>query len=228
MTFLLFPDFLRRRQCWLKLLFEYANRHTVDAVFGICQFETKQALGMAICALSYGLGTAHSVVPASLFHRKVFDLVGLFPLNLRLAEDLWWMKAFLEVYTDKHICSEAIAYYRYFPQSVGAALKKWFIYEKNATRAGTNKRLLKIYLLIFSAAPLFLFINTNFGFGFLAGYILLRGIFDTGRRSADWLWWRNKPSSLLFALGLGILLDTAKFCGYWAGRLQPKVRIERK
>lgn len=214
-------------QDWLKFLFEYAVGHKVEAVFGICKFEAAQAFEKAVCALSYGCGSAHPVIPASLFHRKVFTLAGLFPSNLRSAEDLWWMKAFLEVYKDKHICSDAVVYYRHFPQTVRSALNKWYIYEKNATRAGTNNRLRKIYLLVFSGLLLLFFLNIKAGLFFLSCYILFRGLFDTGRRSADWLWWRNSAVSLFYSTFLGVLLDTAKVCGYLAGSLQPKLNIER-
>lgn len=212
---------------WLKLLFEYADKHKVEAVFGICKFEAEQAFEKAICALSYGCGSAHSVIPASLFNRKIFAQVGLFPSNLRSAEDLWWMKLFLEVYRDKPVCPEAVVHYRHFPQTVGSALKKWFIYEKNATRAGTNNRLRKIYLLVFSGLLLLFFLNIKAGLFFLSCYILFRGLFDTGRRSADWLWWKGNPSAFVCALFLGILLDAAKVFGYLAGSLQPKLNIER-
>lgn len=214
-------------QNWLKLLFDYADKHKVEAVFGICKFEAEGAFGKAICALSYGCGSAHSVIPASLFNLKIFAQVGLFPSNLRSAEDLWWMKSFLEIYRDKPVCSGAVVHYRHFPQTIGSALNKWFNYEKNATRAGTNSQLMKFSLLIFSVLLFLFFLNIKTGLVLLACYMLFRGLFDTGRRSADWLWWKRRPSALFWALFLGILLDAAKFFGYWAGSIQPRLDIER-
>src|SRR3989442_3691523 len=63
---------------WLAALMDYAKIHSVKGVFGICQFSGQGVVSMAVCALSYGYGTVHSIVAASLFDRAVFQQIGFF------------------------------------------------------------------------------------------------------------------------------------------------------
>lgn len=198
---------------WLERLASCATDKQLEAVFGQCHFSSDLPLGRAVCALSYGQGAVHPVIPASLFRRTVFEKVGFFPEKLRAAEDLIWLSRFLECYGSRETCLDAVVRYTHFPASWSAAFRKWRVTEYHCVMAGARRRQHLVYLalipllyggLLFGAMP---------GVGVFSLYLILRGVVDPARRSKDRPWWRGQPAAFLIAPPLSAVLDVAKLLG---------------
>lgn len=195
---------------WLACLWSCAEKTHAKAIFGLCHFEAERPFEKAVCSLSYGCTATHPVLPASLFHRSVFNKVGLFREDLRTAEDVLWMRAVEQAYGPKMICESALVYYRHFPTNVSAVIRKWWISSQHAIQAGIYNW--KIWILpgFFAMAIMWLIMKPIIGASLLSTYILVRGVFDPMRRSHSLAWWGKSPSSALIAMWLCLVIDAAK------------------
>lgn len=202
---------------WLQNLCQHSSESNSLAVFGVCQFSANQPFCKAVCALSYGHGAIHPVIPASLFERKVFDEIGGFPTHLRAGEDLIWMSAFQDHYGRREVCKSAMVYYSDFPMRWTQAISKWFLTETQCVLAGVRARQQAIYLLGIPAIYGMALIGGYYGGFLLLIYILLRGIIDPIRRSKDRPWWGSKPLAVFIAVPLALTLDLAKWAGIIRG-----------
>lgn len=198
---------------WLERLCAYAQSRNVRAVFGLCRFAADGAFERAVCALSHGQGTAHSVVPASLFHRGVFDEIGWFPEHLRAAEDLNWSDRLTARYGPREICADAVVHYAYFPSTWSSALRKWKLAEYASVLAGVRSPQQRLSLIGLPLVYGALFSGTAVGFGVFVLYLVARGVIDPLRRSSEWPWWGTHLGSFLIAPGLAAALDLAKLTG---------------
>lgn len=72
---------------WLGRLWNAQLEGESLAVYGGCRFRTEHPFGRMIAALSYGQDNVAPVLPASLFHRQVFEKAGYFQEDLRSGED---------------------------------------------------------------------------------------------------------------------------------------------
>lgn len=205
--------------CWLGELCRYVDSTKVPAVFGLCHFSAQTAFAKAICALSYGNGSQHPVVPASLISLKVFKVIGCFPEHLRAGEDLVWVDRFIAHYGPREVNPMARVRYTHFPLGWKQAFNKWRITELNCVLAGVRRFQQLIYFFGLPALYLFLFLGGYLGILLFASYILIRGVFDPMRRSADKIWWGNKPCALIIAPFLALVLDIAKWLGLTQGTL---------
>lgn len=210
---------------WLECLCACAAKHASKAVFGMCRFDAEPAFEKAVCALSYGCGATHPVLPASLFHRDVFTQAGMFAKNLRSAEDILWVRSLEHVYGPRTICTGALVHYRHFPVSLAAAVRKWKLYEMHSVRAGLRQRQQLFLIVFFPGIIAMLIFVPLLGSAFLLSYALIRGVVDPMRRSTHTIWWGDKPMAMLIALGLGIVLDGAKTAGSIAARLEKVVGV---
>ncbi len=198
---------------WLERLCKYAREHQAPAVFGMCRFSADAYFERAVCALSQGQGSVHSVVPASLFHRKVFEEVGFFPEHLRAAEDLHWRKRLVARYGESSVCQDAIVEYTHFPSNWWRAVRKWELAEYQSVLAGVRSRQQLLSLIGVTTAYGALFSGTAVGGGIFILYLIVRGVLDPVRRSQERVWWGRHPAALVAALGLAPVLDLAKFVG---------------
>lgn len=205
---------------WLEQLWSYMQQHNVPAAFGMCRFLGEGAIPRAICALSSGYGTLAPVIPASLFRRRIFDEVGFFPENLRSAEDIMWVEQYLATYRERRICEKAIVVYSHYPETLGSAFRKWFVYAKNTFKARVRRRQQAAYSLAFALFIAMLLTSPAFGIAAFGVYIVIRGIADPIRRSAEWQWWKGSNASIGLAMILGPGLDAAKLAGFFAGAWQ--------
>lgn len=209
---------------WLESLFACQKTQDTPAVYGMCRFSAPTPTTKAICALSYGCGTVLPVLPASLFHREVFARVGFFSAALRAGEDVLWLDAYQAVYGPRKVCPQAIVNYRHFPETMGKAFKKWFVYEKHATVAGIGHAPKAFHMAALMVTIIGTLLAPTLGLPVLFAYMVARGIVDPLRRSADRPWWGNTPSAAAIALPCGILLDVAKLAGYIMGHLSKPQR----
>lgn len=198
---------------WLEQLCRHAKATQGSAIFGVCHFSAQEAFAKAVCALSYGQGSAHPVIPASLFKRDVFCEIGYFPEELRAAEDLVWMEALQTRYGAKEVCSAARVSYTYFPTGWCKALRKWRVSEFNRSLGGVRRGLQIMYLL---GLPSIYVITASGGSAaslLFVTYLLLRGVVDPVRRSRDFPWWKGQPKAVFMAIPIALALDISKWLG---------------
>jgi hypothetical protein len=203
---------------WLEQLCRYAQARQSVAVFGVCHFSAKAPFAIAVCALSYGHGAVHPVIPASLFARRVFEEVGEFPVHLRAGEDLVWVAALQQRYGPRDVCAAARVNYTHFPTSWRQALRKWRVTELHCVLAGVRTGQQMLYL--FGLPVLYAAAANSYpvsGGAIFIAYLLLRGVIDPARRSLDWPWWGRRPVAALIALPLVAALDIAKWVGIVQG-----------
>jgi glycosyltransferase involved in cell wall biosynthesis len=203
---------------WLEQLCQYAQVTGQPAVFGVCHFSAKLPFAKAVCALSYGHGTFHPVIPASLFARRVFADIGEFPEHLRAGEDLVWMTALHRRYGVRQVCNTAQVSYTHFPTSFRQAFRKWRVTELHCVLAGVRIRQQTAYLFGLPALYALSFGGGRFGIAVFVSYLLLRGVIDPTRRSLDQPWWGHDRVAALIALPLVALLDFAKWLGIVQGK----------
>lgn len=202
---------------WLERLCTHAQTRNVPAVFGMCRFAADGAFERAVCALSHGQGSAHSVVPASLFRRRVFDEIGWFPEHLRAAEDLKWSDRLSLRYGPREICADAVVYYTHFPSSWLTALRKWELAEYSSVLAGVRTWQQVVLVIGLVCVYGFLISEQVVGSWMFLSYMGARGVLDPVRRSGDRLWWRGRPAALVLAPLLALALDFAKLYGILRG-----------
>ena len=211
---------------WLEQLCRHAQETRVPAIFGVCYFSAQAPFAKAVCALSYGQGAVHPVIPASLFARRVFVEIGEFPTHLRAGEDLVWIAALQARYGAPEVCSAARVGYTHFPTGWRQALRKWRVTELHCVLAGVRTGQQVLYLL--GLPVLYVLAGTGGGVGtaVFVAYLLLRGVIDPTRRSFDRPWWGRQPGAACIALPLAAALDTAKWLGIVQGmgvRLAAKI-----
>jgi len=202
---------------WLEQLCRHALLKATPSVFGVCHFSSDTHFSKAMCAISYGQGSVHPVVPASLFAKVIFEEIGGFPEHLRAAEDILWMAALSKRYGYKEICWKAKVSYTHFPGSWRSAFRKWIISEKNCAIARVR---VTQQLLYFFGLPILYFLvvfGGELGLVVFSLYLFMRGIIDPFRRSADKPWWEHRPLAALIVVPLALMLDFAKWLGIVQG-----------
>lgn len=204
---------------WLEKLLDCVSSSGSLAVFGLCEFSAEGAVQRATCALSYGVGSEHPVLPSSLIHRNVFAEIGLFEENLRSAEDLKWMALFETRFSSRVRCEQARVHYRHFPASIVDVARKWHQYQKNGIKAGLCKGQSVAFALIIGIGLAALLFNMDIAVWSGGIYILLRGVADPMRRSRLWNWWGNEPMLIFLAPIVALTIDVAKLSGALRGYL---------
>jgi hypothetical protein len=152
-----------------------------------------------------------------MFHRSTFDAVGMFRTELRSAEDLVWTNAFVERYGARRLCPAARVEYSHFPRTLGAAMKKWFVYEVSTVRAGLMHRRHLAFAVVIPTLVGVCLLQPYAGCVLVGAYLVGRGLVDPIRRSRLRPWWSGRPLAPLFALVAAPLLDMAKVAGAAAG-----------
>ncbi len=202
---------------WLEQLCRHAHATHVSAVFGVCHFSARALFAKAVCALSYGHGALHPVIPASLFARRVFDEIGEFPADLRAGEDLVWMGAYQASYGAREVCQAARVRYTHFPTGWRQVLRKWRVTEMHCVLAGVRVGQQVVYLFSLPFLYVLAVAGGRVGAAVFATYLLLRGVIDPIRRSLDRPWWGRQPGAAWLALPLAAALDVAKWTGIVQG-----------
>ncbi len=171
---------------WLNALWLCRIENNSMLVYGCCRFSSQTFIGQMLCAISYGTKKLIPVLPASLFHRGLFQRFGMFQEFLRAGEDIKWKNTLQNEGIDLLVSQKAIVEYRYFSNSILQAIHKQFIYEQSLTvgipRNINRTIVLSIYLALYPA----LFISPRFFYPILILYFLLRGFLDPIRRSGKW------------------------------------------
>ncbi|MES2770838.1 MAG: glycosyltransferase family A protein [Pseudomonadota bacterium] len=202
---------------WLQQLCRHARENKALAVFGLCHFSAQSSFAKTVCALSYGYGALHPVIPASLFARPLFEAIGFFPEHLRAGEDIVWVNALVARYGSREVCSAARVEYTHFPQGWRQVVRKWRLTEAHCVFAGVRTTQQALYLLGLPTLYLLLGFGGSVGLATFTAYLALRGVIDPIRRSADRPWWRGRPSAALRAPLLVLALDLSKWFGIMQG-----------
>jgi hypothetical protein len=215
---------IRPEPDWLQQLYRSVVAEGRDHAFGLCRFDANGALPLAVCALTNGVGMTGTVLPASIFHRQVFQTIGNFPAHLRSAEDLVWLRRFGETYGHRHICRDALVHYTHYPNTLTGIVRKWFAFERSSVAAGVGAR---GRLMVLSAALVFVVTSVLAPATALAGllaYLILRGGVDPIRRSQKVCWWRKAPAALLLAPLCALAMDSGRVAGAVSGILSQASR----
>lgn len=193
----------------------------------------ERAFQRAMCALSNGQGAAHPVVPASLFKREVFGVIGYFPENLRAAEDLLWVARYELHYGVRAICPDAQVVYRHFPATWWGAAHKWCVAEYFSVLAGVRLRQQAVFLVLLPLLYVVLLSATAWGALVFSVYLLLRGVVDPMRRSHPRQWWGAHPQAICIAIVMGPCLgrgqnhgDISRLVGQKARSTWASLRME--
>ncbi len=195
---------------WLERLLECAGHTGAPAIYGLCDFFAEGAIAKAACALSYGMGSEHPVLPASLFHRSVFVRAGMFEEKLRAAEDIKWMAKLESWSGPKVVCAQARVHYRVFPNTITAIARKWYLYKRHVIKAGIGGKYDLLQLAVVSAGLVILLLSPSLAIWEMVVYVLLRGISDPLRRSKQRKWWGKQPAAILLAPLVALTIDAAK------------------
>ena len=204
---------------WLERLCLCAQSQNAPAVFGMCRFSADGIFERALCALSHGQGAVHSVVPASLFNRRVFDEIGWFSEQLRAAEDLNWSKRLATRYGPRMVCPDAIVRYTHFPSTVVGAIRKWKLAESQSVLAGVRLWQQIFFVLGLLCVYGALVVGRGAWGWVVLAYVLGRGVLGPVLRSAEHPWWGTRPLALMIAPPLAVALDLAKLAGIFQGYL---------
>ncbi len=210
---------IRPNPDWLDWLFSSAVAVGRDHAFGLCRFDGNAPIPLAVCALTNGVGQKRTVLPASLFHHRVFDRVGPFPEGLRSAEDLLWLRGFERVCGQRHVCPEAIVHYTHYPETPQVIFLKWFAFEKSSVSAGVGRIGRIAYLFATLVLLATLIVAPLLAGGLLLLYVVGRGVADPIRRSRAVLWWRAHPTALLWAPVCAAAMDCGRLAGALSGML---------
>ena len=204
---------------WLEQLWDCANELKQEAVFGTCEFQASGNLQLAVCALSYGVGAKHSVVPASLFSRNVFARAGFFREDLRCAEDQLWMQSVDKNYPRTN-CRNALVTYTHFPKDLNSIARKWYFYQLHTVHAGTKKLQQLVYLYAPVLLALLWFTSTSYIICALVAYILVRGVIDPWRKSGYKQWWKGQSLAFFTAIFTVVIMDICKLSATLAAHLR--------
>lgn len=198
---------------WLSALWACQRKTAKPAIFGVCRFDADGLLGKILCALSYGYNQARPVLPASLFRRDLFERVAFFEPGLRAGEDILWQRALESAGVATETCRDAQVEYRYFPETLEHAARKWFIYEQSVTAAGVggNLRAAVQFAVLFLCG--WLIFDPATGVFALAAYAFLRGLVDPLRRSGWRPWWGARFWAVLAAVPVAALIDVSAAAG---------------
>lgn len=198
---------------WLEKLYQHTLVTGSKAVFGVCDFCGENEISTAVCALSYGVGTKRPVLPASLFHKDVFQICGHFDETLRAAEDIKWIASLEQRLGRKVVCNDALVHYSTFPDSLSAVARKYFMYQRHVVKAGFGKRSQILYVSLALASLLVFAIRPSTMIWLIGGYCVFRGVLDPIRRSNTRNWWRAHTASLAIVPLVAATIDIAKLFG---------------
>ncbi len=201
------------RANWISELVSWIQAGNSWYAYGLCEFDGQSDFQKTVCALTYGVGSVHPVIPASIFHKKIFDEIGYFPENLRAGEDLVWMRKLAKSYGGDNICRTALVDYVHFPIDISKTVNKWFSVTKSVVLSGERNAQLMIYLLTFFSLPLIFFVVPFLGALLFLSYLLLRGLYDPIRRSVRKPWWVGSWRCILIAVLVGVVIDFSKLAG---------------
>ena len=213
---------IRPEPDWLGALYASAQAGGRDHAFGLCRFDARGAIALAACALTNGVGASATVLPAAMFHRRVFERIGLLEDHLRAAEDLVWLRRFALAYGSRHVCPAAVVHYTHYPDTLAGLFRKWFAFEKSSVAAGVRTRMRALYLVGGLTWLMLVAISPPAALGALLAYGVLRGVADPMRRSRNWRWWLGTPSAATLAPLCALVMDVGKVCGALAGLVQSR------
>ena len=205
---------------WLDNLCLYATASGRKAIFGTCDFSAEATIARAVCALSYGVDASHSVLPASLFNKQIFEEVGGFREDLRAGEDLVWMNSLKSYQGKLDVCSKARVKYTHFPSTWTQAFRKWKIVETHCVHGGVRVKQHVTYIFGLPIVYIAVIFGGKVGANIFLIYLIFRGVLDPIRRSGKWNWWKGNVPSAILALPIAASLDFAKWLGIVTGYSQ--------
>jgi len=202
---------------WIEQLLNCIDNNTsIPAAFGQCVFEPDGLISTSVTSVSFGIMIKHLALPVSMFHKSVFDEVGYFREDLRVAEDHEWFSRFRERYGGLPLCQRALVHFQEVSNSYSAVFSKWRGTAYFTCRAKSRKLQTLLYLFLPVILLSAYFISSMLFVFTVFSYILYRGMFSPVLKGGFY-WWSDNPLLLLLALPAVIVIDTAKFIGFTRG-----------
>lgn len=188
------------------------------AVLGVTRYAPATAFQHSLCALSTGYSVI-PVLPASLFHRSVFDCAGLFRADMRGGEDLEWIGRVRRKFGPLPAAYDALTTYWDMPGGFWTAARKWRLYAEHFVRGRVRIKQQVAYLTAVPLLALLTWVSWPLLFLALLGYLLVRVILRPIRLGAR-LSWLARPRNLVRTAFLAIILDLSKAAGFAVGWLR--------
>lgn len=197
---------------WLENLEDTQRSTGVQAVFGTCLYQPVTAFQQALCAVAWG-SQAVPVVPCSLFHRSIFNSVGMFREDLEAVEDREWTKRFLEHFKSRCVMEDAVTPHYDVPGDLGAVYGKWFRYSRCVVRAGVLGDAQAVYFLGIPLAIMATAYSWKVAVGLILLYAGLRGVVMPLRKGVSGFW-LIQPGNFVRVLTIASVIDAAKALGF--------------
>ncbi len=208
---------------WIENLIKCASSNpSIPASFGLCEFEPNDIVSTAITIVSFGIKVRHRALPASIFHKSVFERIGYFREDLRAAEDHEWFYRFRDNYNKLPKCENALVYYQEIPNQYRKVFFKWQRSAYFSYVAKTNKQQAVLYIISPIILLASIFINFHVTTILITSYFLARGfILPLIKNKKHFSFFNLK---LLYNIFLSILvIDIGKFFGFMSGLLKGNI-----
>lgn len=136
------------RPDWLKETMAVAERMSAGFVGALCTFEADTPFQHVLRAATYGFDNKRTV-PGSIVSKSVFARSGGFAANVRAGEDLEWLDRIERIDTRLEKVAAPTIRYTGFMDSLGKAIRKWYVYALANAEIEVRNNHKKLYLAIF-------------------------------------------------------------------------------
>lgn len=142
---------------WLETCVTLVRERGVDFVPGLFTTEADSHFKRILLAATYGNVSVTSL-PGALVRKRLFDQSGGFVPGARAGEDVEWLARLAGLGVRKGLVSHPLLTYEGLPSSLGAAIRKWYVYA--VANRHVNIRIYQKFLygtLLFSTSLLFIY-----------------------------------------------------------------------
>lgn len=112
---------------WLEVAVSASSRSHASLVRGLCVSDADTGFKQLLRAATYG-NEAWTTLPGSLVRKTVFEQSGGFTANVRAGEDVEWMDRLESLGIETVAVPSPTIRYHGFPDSLTAAVRKWYVY----------------------------------------------------------------------------------------------------
>lgn len=136
---------------------EFMTKNHLDLNIGNCLFAAEGFFQKSVCSLSYGYMNILPALPGSVFKKDVFKKIGMFPEDLRAAEDLVLRKKAKLAFPNAPINYSCEVTYNEYPKNMIELYKKYKTYSVHTLNAGFGIRSHILILVFYLFLTLFSF-----------------------------------------------------------------------
>lgn len=204
---------------WLEKQFNFTKKNNVDIVFGVVYLSGVNWVDRCAVAQTYGYKRNRPCVPSTLVKKSVFDKTGLFLEGRRSGYDMAWRIKINKSDINRAINDDVKIMYRgaNFAPNITHLFRKSILYAKPAL--GLEGYFIPYYYMLFfilivcslPVSPIIAMITVGI-------YFFARMFVTPILKSHGIIFYKEHPLESFFGLGIvGLIIDTGKICGYFAG-----------